>query len=271
MDIAAHLESPTPGSRRHLHRNGGTDTPKDLAARVKIIEIFTLHVLPRNEEWDYATEFIRLSEVLDEERKEGLLQTLEELKDEQERGNQRAAELQREKDAELEHQMREEEEQRAQAAADAERLRQNGHKRSSSEVDYGIEKNHPSSVSKSRPTKAVDKSNGSGRSIPSSGRTTFSPPPTSSSSKNVKKTEKPSAPVLRQARALYNVMRNIFQNLGQAVAGNPMSILRTILFMLGIMMALSRQDVRERIRRLTNTSWQKIRGTVGMGVKVSYI
>jgi hypothetical protein len=77
--------------------------------------------------------------------------------------------------------------------------------------------------------------------------------------------------VLRQARALYNVMRNIFQNLGQAVAGNPMSILRTILFMLGIMMALSRQDVRERIRRLTNTSWQKIRGTVGMGVKVSYI
>lgn len=272
LDIAAHLESPSSGTRRHLPRNGGTDTPKDLTARVKIIEIFTLHVLPRNEEWGYAAEFIRLSEVLDEERKEGLLQTLEELKEEQERGNQRAAELQREKDAELERQTREEEEKKAQAAAAAERPQQNGHKRSGSEEDYGIEKNHPNGVSKNRPTKALDKTTGSGRSLPSSGRTTFSPPPAfSSSSKNIKKTDKPSAPVSRQARALYNVMRNLLQNLGHTVAGNPMSFLRTILFMLGIIMALSRQDVRERIRRLANTSWQKIRGTVGMGVKVSYI
>ena len=78
------MENSAAGSRR-ITRNGGTDTPKDLAARVQIIELFTLHVLPKNGEWDYAAEFIRLSEVLDEERKELLLQTLDELKQEKER------------------------------------------------------------------------------------------------------------------------------------------------------------------------------------------
>ncbi|KAL1965714.1 hypothetical protein VTN77DRAFT_5214 [Rasamsonia byssochlamydoides] len=268
LDITAHLQdSPSGSQRHHLPRNGGTDTPKDLTARVKIIELFTLHVLPRNEEWDYAREFIRHSEVLDEERKDVFLQTLEGLKEEKERGNQRAAELQREKEAELERQMREEEQRKAEAAA-AERLQQNGHKRTSSEVDYGIEKEHPNGVAKE---KQADKPSSSGKSIPPSGRTPFSPSPPPGSSKKIKKAEKPAAPVSRQARALLNVLRNILRSLSQSVVGNPMAFLRTLLFTLGILMALSRQDVRERIRKLTNTSWQKIRGTVGMGMKVSYI
>jgi hypothetical protein len=50
-----------------------------------------------------------------------------------------------------------------------------------------------------------------------------------------------------------------------------MSIVRTLLFVLGILMAMSRQDVRDRVRRITGGAWQKIRSTVGMGVKVSYI
>lgn len=273
LDIAAHLQDSPSDSRSHLPRNGGTDTPKDLTARVKIIELFTLHVLPRNEEWDYAREFIRFSEVLDEERKDVFLQTLEGLKEEKEKGNQRAAELQREKEAELERQMREEEQRRAEAAAAAERLQQNGHKRTSSEVDYGIEKNHPNGVTKSRSSKQADKqSTTAGKSIPPSGRTTFSPSPPPGSSKNVKKTTgKPAAPVTRQVRALLSALQNLLRNLGQSVAGNPMAFLRTLLFMLGIIMAFSRQDVRERIRKLTNTSWQKVRGTIGMGMKVSYI
>lgn len=279
LDIAAHLQDSPSDSRNNLPRNGGTDTPKDLTARVKIIELFTLHVLPRNEEWDYAREFIRLSEVLDEERKDVFLQTLEGLKEEKEKGNQRAAELQREKEAELERQMREQEQRRAEAAAAAaaaaaERLQQNGHKRTSSEVDYGIEKSHPNGVTKNRSSKQADKQSTTGKSIPPSGRTIFSPsPPPGSSSKNVKKTgPKPeAAPVARQVRALLSALQNLLRNLGQSVAGNPMAFVRTLLFMLGIIMAFSRQDVRERIRKLTQMSWQKVRGTIGMGMKVSYI
>jgi sodium/bile acid cotransporter 7 len=271
LDVAAHLANSESDVRR-LSRNGGTDTPKDLSARVKIIELFTLHVLPRNEEWEYATEFIQLSEVLDEERKESFLQTLTELKEEKERGIQRAAELQREKEAELERQIQEEEK-RKKAEAAEQRPQRNGpgHKRTSTETDYGIEKNRPNGVAKGRSTKTEKSSTSKPSSSSASGRTSFPPSSSSSSSKNVKKTEKAAAPVSRRLHGLYNLLRNILQNVKHSVVGNPMAFLRTILFTLGILMALSRQDMRERIRRLTDSGWQKIRGTVGMGMKVSYI
>jgi hypothetical protein len=261
LDIAEHLRN-SPSHHSHSRPNGGTDTPKDLAARVKIIELFTLHVLPRNEEWDYAREFINMSEVLDEERKDVFLQTLEGIKEEKEQGELRAAALQREKDAELERQMREEERRRAEEAAAAERLEQKNHRRNNTKVDSGIEKARPNGTSKAKVGKPTDKT--SGTKSTSSGRTAFSPP---APSKNVKKTDKPA----RSNRALANVLRNILQYISKTVAGNPLSIARTLLFMLGIIVALSRQNIREKIRRITGSGWQKIKGTVGMGVKVSYI
>ncbi|KAH3505110.1 hypothetical protein KXW24_007658 [Aspergillus fumigatus] len=261
LDIAEHLRN-SPPHHSHSRPNGGTDTPKDLAARVKIIELFTLHVLPRNEEWDYAREFINMSEVLDEERKDVFLQTLEGIKEEKEQGELRAAALQREKEAELERQTREEDRRRAEEAAAAERLEQKNQRRNDSKVDSGIEKSRPNGASKAKVGKPADKMSSS-KSTPS-GRTAFSPP---ASSKNVKKTDKPA----RSNRALANVLRNIMQYMSKTVAGNPLSIARTLLFMLGIIVALSRQNIREKIRRITGSGWQKIKGTVGMGVKVSYI
>ncbi|CAK38992.1 hypothetical protein AnigIFM59636_009541 [Aspergillus niger] len=258
LDISDHLTSGSSTPRA----NGGTDTPKDLAARVKIIELFTLHVLPANEEWEYAQEFINLSEVLDEDRKELFLQTLEGLKEEKQQGELRAAALQREKDAELERQAREAERRRAEEAEAAERA-QRGHGRSGSEVDYGIEKTYPNGSMKGKGKFAEKQSSKPGT---SAGRTAFSPP----GSKNIKKTEKPEARA-KQSRALVNVVRNILRYVSKSIAGNPLSFARTLLFMLGIIAALSRQDVRERIRRITGSGWQKIKGTVGMGVKVSYI
>ncbi|PYH96975.1 hypothetical protein BO71DRAFT_348154 [Aspergillus ellipticus CBS 707.79] len=257
LDISEHLQngSPTP------QRNGGTDTPKDLAARVRIIELFTLHVLPRNEEWEYAQEFLNLSEVLDEERKDVFLQTLEGLKEEKQQGELRAAALQREKDAELERQERDAERRRAEEAAAAERS-QSGHGRSGSEVDYGIDKTYPNSSIKGR-GKNTEKSSKPGA---STSRTAFSPP----GSKNIKKADKPESRAT-QSRALVNVARNLLQYISKSIAGNPLSVMRTLLFILGIIAALSREDVRERIRRITGSGWQKIKGTVGMGVKVSYI
>ena len=255
LDIAEHLNSPT---QRSARPNGGTDTPKDLASRVRIIELFTLHVLPRNEEWEYASEFINLSEVLDEERKEHFLQMLDSIKEEKQQGELRAAALQREKDAEMERQAREAERQRAEEAAAAERAaaaaasaQQSKHARTNSEVDYGIEKSRRNGTVKGR-----------GKT-----RTAFSPP---AGSKSVRKADKPEARA-RQTRALGTVLRNLFQYFSKTVAGSPMSFARTLLFLLGLLVALSRQDVRERIRRITGAGWQKVKGTIGMGVKVSYI
>ena len=56
-----------------------TDTPRFLDSYVKVLEIYTLHVLPRISEWKYAKDFINMSEVLDEDRRECFLQTLQEL------------------------------------------------------------------------------------------------------------------------------------------------------------------------------------------------
>ncbi|KAJ5506740.1 hypothetical protein N7453_005697 [Penicillium expansum] len=246
--------------QRPMRTTSGADTPKDLTARVKIIELFTLHVLPRNDEWEYSTEFINLSEVLDEERKDLFLQTLEGLKEEKERGEMRAVELQRAKDAELERQREDERREAEEAAAAAARLQSNGHKRNTSEVDYGIEKNRSNGSPKGKGARqSTDKSpNGKSRTSLSSG------------SKNVKKQDKVE-PRGRPTRAVATGLRNVFRHIIQTVSGNPMSIVRTLLFVIGILMAISRQGVRDRLRRVTGGAWQKVKATAGMGVKVSYI
>lgn len=262
LDLTDRLQDASDGVQQHrISGANGTDTPKDLAARVRIIELFTLHVLPRNEEWEYAQEFINLSEVLDEERKELFFQTLDGLKEEKERNEMRVAELQRQKDAELERQREEERRQVEEEAAKAAAAQTNGHKRNTSEVDYGIEKGG-SGRGKAKPSKASDKSAQSGK---SSSRTALS----SSNSKSSKKQVKPES--RSQTRAVAAMLRNLFTKIIQRVSGNPLSIVRTLLFVLGILMAMSRQDVRERLTRITGSAWQKVKGTVGMGVKVSYI
>lgn len=259
LDLADRLASPDT-QQHHISTTSGTDTPKDLAARVRIIELFTLHVLPRNEEWEYANEFVNLSEVLDEERKELFLQTLEGLKEEKEKGELRAVELQRAKEAELDRQ-RDDERRKAEEEAAAARPQTSGHKRNTSENDYGIEKGSSRSATRGKSSKSSDKSP-SGK---SSSATLSSPGP-----KNNKKQVRPE-PRGTQARAVANSLRNLFKHVLQSVSGNPLSVVRTLLFVLGILMAMSRQDVRERVRRITGSAWQKVKGTVGMGVKVSYI
>jgi len=44
--------------------------PRALVQRVKLMELYILHVLPRVDEWDYAREFTQMSEYLDAEKKE---------------------------------------------------------------------------------------------------------------------------------------------------------------------------------------------------------
>lgn len=244
-----------------MRTTSGADTPKDLTARVKIIELFTLHVLPRNDEWEYSTEFINLSEVLDEERKDIFLQTLEGLKEEKERGEMRAVELQRAKDAELERQREDERREAEEAATAAARVQSNGHRRNTSEVDYGIEKNRAHGSPKGKGARQPTDKSPNGKS-----RTSLS----SSSSKNVKKQDKVE-PRGRSTRAVATGLRNIFRHIIRTVSGNPMSIVRTLLFVIGILMAMSRQGVRDRFRRVTDGAWQKVKATAGMGVKVSYI
>ncbi|KAL8689324.1 MAG: hypothetical protein Q9224_004665, partial [Gallowayella concinna] len=89
LSIVEPPTTPTRQSRgRHKEQRpiDDTNTPRELASRLKILELYILHVLPVNDEWEYAKDLIRMSDTLDEDRKELFHQTLEQLEAEKEQG-----------------------------------------------------------------------------------------------------------------------------------------------------------------------------------------
>ncbi|KAK8058890.1 hypothetical protein PG994_009338 [Apiospora phragmitis] len=262
LDLAQRLEatqSPDPSSkhRRSASKSkatSGADTPRDLNARVKILELYTLHVLLRNDEWDYAREFISVSSVLDEERRDAFLQALQSLQEdqqEQERHDQEEKERQDEqlrKDLEEAKRLRSENETRERKRLEEERTRREG-----SEVDYGIEKTPgvATGSSKGRRTKE--------------GSSAMSKPKASRG--------KPAGPPSLSARAsmILSNLRVVLEQLGSQFKTNPMLLMRFMAFIIGILVMFGNQRIRERISRILGSGWNKLKATAGMGVKVSYI
>ncbi|KAI9773583.1 MAG: hypothetical protein M1840_006857 [Geoglossum simile] len=263
--------------RRHPSPNGGTDTPRDLNTRIKLLELYALHVLPRNEEWDYAREFVSLSEVLDEEKREAFLQTLQMLQDEKNRMLQIEADIQREQDAQLEREKQdaaehESEEAGAEIAREVHEQKDgtlvSQHKRTSSEVDYGIESSHPSGSAMPSSKARLTKSGSSSRALqPSSTR--LSPPPRSPRSAKV--STPASSSLLKRASIILSSLQKLLLSVAQSTSRNSIVLMRTILLLIGLILVLSRSPVKERVRRIVGVAWQKVAGTVGMGVKVSYM
>ncbi|OTB18004.1 hypothetical protein K445DRAFT_9846 [Daldinia sp. EC12] len=261
LDISKQLEatrSPRLASRhRKTHSKSGADTPRDLNARVKILELYTLHVLLRNNEWDYAREFISSSAVLDEERRDAFLQALQSLQDEQleserkEREEKQRQEEKLQKDIEEARRLRAENE-----ARERRRLNEERAKREGTEVDYGIE-NTPSTP-KAR-NKARSGSNGSALSRSSK----------PSSPKDKKVVARPSL-TARAAMILSN-LRNIIEQMSATFKANPILLMRLLAFIIGVIFMFGKRSIRERVRQILGTGWNKVKATAGMGVKVSYI
>ncbi|KAL2263058.1 hypothetical protein VTK26DRAFT_8422 [Humicola hyalothermophila] len=151
----------SPSARRLSAAGNGANTPRDLNARVKILELYTLHVLPRNGEWEYAREFVSVSPVLDDERREAFLQALASLHEEQLEAERREEEERRKReeairrDIEEARRLRDENEKRERRRLEEERARREREEaerrerkrkekekekeKAVSEVDYGIE------------------------------------------------------------------------------------------------------------------------------------
>ena len=281
LDVSGHM-SRSPSRRS---RTNGTDTPKDLTSRLRILELFTLHVLPKNEEWDYAKSFINNSDILDEDRREAFMTTLQELQEAKDHESlledqedtfehDRAEELQRQQDFEATR-----EAENAVVNGTSTETHNTSHRRSNSEVDYGIDKSHPISAAASmNGTKSLPTS------IPTAKPTSPSPPsrvgPRSQLSPPVqtpkdRRVRKPPAAksndLLAQARSLFRALQNLAVNMAGALTKNPTLLFRMMLFVLAFIIAFSRREIRERARRIVGSSWGKFRETVGMGVKVSYI
>ncbi|KAH8890777.1 hypothetical protein GQ53DRAFT_157198 [Thozetella sp. PMI_491] len=248
----------TPRQSRHGSRARGTsgaDTPRDLNARVKILELYTLHVLLRNNEWDYAREFISMSSVLDEERRDAFLQALQSLQEEQQEASRREREEKQQQEEQLRRDLEEARRLRAEnEERERRRLEEERARREASEVDYGIERT-PSA--RSRDTR---RHSGAALSRPSA----------STSNKGKGKAVAPPTFAARATMILSN-LRVLVEHWSNAFQTNPAVLLRTLAFVIGLLLMLSRKSIRERISRILGVSWNKVKATAGMGVKVSYI
>lgn len=250
-------------------RSSGTVTPRDLNARVRIIELFTLHVLPRTGEWDYARDFINRSEVLDEEIREEFSQALRSLEDEDSKGHRDRFEDAMPQVEELTEQepLPVVEETRSDSMETVRQRPIEAHERSNGEQDYGVDKPDDSPLDNpprvqpappkratSNPVKAVQPKH----------------PPRSSPTKSTGKTAtNPS--IYRRSAAVVAALQQLIKNMTEQISHNPLSLLRFVLFLMGLIVAFSRRDVKDRLGRLTGAGWDKVKKTVGMGVKVSYI
>ncbi|KAF2448709.1 hypothetical protein P171DRAFT_518189 [Karstenula rhodostoma CBS 690.94] len=246
FDISSHMTSPTYLQRRPSQQNNGTDTPRDLNTRLKLLELYTLHVLPRNDEWDYAREFISMSEVLDDERKEAFLLALHSLKEEKEDAEKREERLRQQQQEQLEQRRRE---------TEARRLEQ-------SRAEDERRKREEENRRQPRGSDDVFRKPDAPRQAPST---------SSRASRPAKKAVSPPPGLYRRAAALLSSTHAIITNTAHSMTTNPMAFFRTLLFLLAFALAFGRRDLRERIMRILRTGLDKVRRTVGMGVKVSYI
>lgn len=226
-------------------QQNGTDTPRDLEKRIKLLELYTLHVLPRNDEWDYAREFISMSEVLDDERKEAFLLALHSLKEEKEDTEAREEKLRQQQQEQMEERRRE---------TEAKRLEQS---RAEDERRKREEENRRQPRGSDEPFRQP---------IP-----TPQPPPARTSRTPAKKPVSPPPGFYNRASNMFSGIQNLFSNTAHQMTANPMAFFRTLLFLLAFGLAFGRRDLRERILRILRNAWEKVMRTVGMGVKVSYI
>lgn len=245
-----------------------SNTLRELNARLRVLEIYTLHVLPANEEWDYAKDFVEMNDTLDNEKKDVFLQTLQSLQDEKNHDAKREEELQKQREQQLDDARRHDEEQETARQAQAKKTDQEERKRKES---------RPASEKGKSAEKAPPKAqtNASTSSKPSnqvaSTTSTKVPAVAKPPSKPAKKAKPPPTTLFKRASLTLASIQNAILAMGQSLRSNPMALLRTLLFTIALVVALARRDVRDRITRTKDTVLAKAKATVGMGMKVSYI
>lgn len=235
-----------------------TNTPRDLASRIKILELYILHVLPANEEWEYAKDFIQLSDILDDEQKEVFQQALDDLVAAKTHSQQHEEDFVLNGDPVTRmNGFTSQGLKKAEPKPIEDNEHPQEHRRSKSEQDYGIE----------------DK-----KSVKPGIRPTFPSGSKSSSQRNNKplppKTSRSKSStdgIFRRSVAYMAAFQHIISNMTTSLSKNPLQLLRFLLFLVALLVAIGRRDVKDRIRRIAGDGWDRVRRTIGMGVKVSYI
>ena len=220
-------------------------------------------MLPANGESDYARTFISSSDILTDEEREALRQEVDDAEAEYhaEQGGQTVppAEIIDLEDESQDQEMEEADPDTMDVDEDAVLTAspKSAHHRHDSEKDFGIEGSQPSAAL----PQTMPKSSLKPSSVPVQYGAANSPP-----TKASKHSTTPTSVFKRTAVIISNFQR-LIKSITQTASRNPMALLRFVLFLVGIVVALSRRDVKEKLRQ----AWAKVQRTVGMGVKVSYI
>ena len=204
-----------------------------------------------------------MSEVLDDERRELFLQTLYSLKDQKQEDDDRGEELRL---AQLEAQERKrkvaEETQHSEKKSWEERelpeADNRHHKRSDSEKDYGIED--------ASPIERVRKETG-----PHGKTSRGSQPGSAKLSRRSQGSKRPPNSVYKRGIAIINAVQHLLLKAAGTTSESPTVLLRTLIFLVALLLALGRRDSREWLARVTSVGWVRLKQTIGMGTKVSYI
>ena len=203
--------------------------------------------------------------MLDEERREAFLQALQSLQEEQMESERREKEERRYQEEQLKRDVEEARRRRIESEEREKREEEARNKRSEkgSEIDYGVEDSPPRpGSSKSRSSVKGGSAKG-GRSLPSSS-------PTARSSVPAKNVKVPPSLLTRAGNVVTNV-RKLVESMAGSFKTRPMLLMQMLGFIVGILVLLSRRDVKERVKSILGKGWGKVRQTAGMGVKVSYI
>ena len=298
LDISADRFSESPlrhhspasgGKPRRPAAPSGADTPRDLNARVKILELYTLHVLPRNSEWDYAHEFISVSPVLDDERRDAFLQALDTLREEQAEAERRGEEerAKREeairRDVEEARRLRAENEAREGRRLEEERVRREAEeagekeraKAAATEGDFGVEGTTPVTATPPALKRRKPADGSQASSSPRGGGSAARPrgplPRRGAGGGGGGNAVAASPTLMSRASVVLGNLRRLVDEIAGAFQTNPYVLLRMLAFVIGLLLLLSRKRIRERIAQIVGVGWNKVKATAGMGTKVSYI
>lgn len=195
-----------------------------------------------------------MSDVLDEEGRKSFVEALQSLEVEKLKNLEQLRRLEAERIKELETLQRLE----AEKSSDLAALR-------SLEFEKAKDKTHESSPGTPSNNKSVSKPPRRTTKVAKDLRSNILSRPISPSNRPKK------LGIYNSATSVISNLQNFLLNLTESFSKSPIILLRFVFFLAALVLALSRHDVRERVARILGSSWNKLRGTVGMGVKVSYI
>jgi hypothetical protein len=243
-------------------------SPKALQARVKVLELYALHVLPEVGEWGYAREFVEGCGSLDEERKEGFLAALDGLREEREGLKRREVELQEQREREVLEEKTRREQQDERRRVEEERVKRERELQQKKERDAAAAAASSNALNTNN-NSGESRANGSGNNINNTrpnqpSRSARKPAPSSSQNNSTAATASTATLLTRLTSLAHHLRHNL-------LGGHSLLSARLLMFIFAFILLASRRDMRVRLRRALAEGWDKIRRTVGMGVKVSYV